>query len=370
MAQERARYRPALDGLRGIAVLAVLMFHSGSRRYVSGLYPGGRFGVDIFFVLSGFLITGLLLAENAKTGTISLKNFYVRRALRLLPALGLVLLYGGFTVLVTGHNAEGWPFFVAALPVVFYVGNWVVAANTRSLGLLGHTWTLALEEQFYLCWPPVLKRALKRDPSARRIAVGLLIVVVLLGAVRAALTLADVGNNYQPIWRFDGLLLGSLLAIFLDRIDTGELRRRLQSPTLAFAAFALLGALTLWFPTHAWFEGMGGLTLFFAAAAVVTAFASLADQDRGINKLFSFKPLVGLGRISYGVYLFHPATNALVHATRAARLENWQEVIVHQTLSIAIAAASYLIVERRILALKARFQPLDGLPQKTEEVRP
>ncbi len=367
LARERARYRPALDGLRGLAVLAVLMFHSGSRRYVSGLYPGGRFGVDIFFVLSGFLITGLLLAEHSRNNTISLKNFYVRRALRLLPALVLVLLFGGFVALVVGHNAEGWPFYVAAIPVIFYVGNWVVAANTESLGLLGHTWTLALEEQFYLFWPPVLKRALKRDPSARRIATGLLVVVVALGVLRAVLTLADVDNNFQPIWRFDGLLLGSLLAIFLDRIDTGELRRRLLSPVLAFAAFVLLFALTLWFPTHAFFEGMGGLTLFFAAAAVVVAFASLADQDRGINKVFSFKPLVGLGRISYGVYLFHPATNELVHATRIARLENWQEVIIHQTLSIAIAAASYLIVERRILALKARFQPLDkseGLAEK------
>ncbi len=338
------------------------MFHSGSRHYVGGLYPGGRFGVDIFFVLSGFLITGLLLSEHAKTGVISLKNFYIRRALRLLPALVLLLVYGGFTVLVVGRNAEGWPFFVAAIPVVFYVGNWFVAANSKSLGLLGHTWTLALEEQFYLLWPPVLKRSLKRDPTARRIAVGLLVVVVALGGLRAFLTLIDVGNNYQAAWRFDGLLLGALLAIFLDRIDTGALRRRLLSPTLALAGFVLVGALTLWFPTHAWFEGMGGLTLFFVAAAVVVAFAGLADQDRGINRLFSFPPLVGLGRISYGVYLFHPATNALVHATRAARLENWQEVIIHQTASIALAAASYLIIERRILALKARFQPLDTTP--------
>lgn len=336
------------------------MFHSGSRRYVSGLYPGGKFGVDIFFVLSGYLITGLLLAEHTKNGVISLRNFYVRRALRLLPALGLLLLYAGATVLFVGHNAEGKSFLLAMIPVIFYVGNWAVAADTKQLGLLGHTWTLALEEQFYLCWPPVLKYSLKRDPTARRIAVGLLSVVVLLGVVRALLTAVDFGHGlYQPAWRFDGLLLGALLALFLERIDTGALRRRLESPTVAVVGFALVILGTLWFPTHEWFEGMGGLTLFFVAAAIVVAFAGLADQHRGLNRVFSFPPLVGLGRISYGVYLFHIPTNALIHATRLSRLENWQEVVIHQTASIAIAAASYLLIERRILAYKARFQPLD-----------
>ena len=358
-AKERARYRPALDGLRALAVVAVLMFHSGSKIFVPGLYPGGRFGVDVFFVLSGYLITGLLLAEHDKTGTVSLRNFYVRRALRLLPALVLLIGYTAFVVVIVGHNAEGRSAFIAVIPVIFYVGNWAVAANAKQLGLFGHTWTLALEEQFYLCWPPVLKRALRRDPGGRRIALALAVAVIAIGLFRAGLTIADVKNNYQPVWRFDGLFLGSLLAVFLDRIDTGALRRWLQSQALALGALVALFVLTLELPFHARFEGMGGLTLFLLMAAIVVGYAALADQHRGLNRVLSFKPLAGLGRISYGVYLFHPATNALIHHTSISHLPNGVEVLVHQTASIAIAAASYLLVERRILALKARFQPLD-----------
>ena len=366
-AQERVRYRPALDGLRGIAVLGVLAFHSGSNKFIPGLYPGGKYGVDIFFVLSGYLITGLLLAEQTRTGTISLKKFYMRRALRLLPGLVLLLGYTGFTVLVVGRNADGRTLFVAVIPVLLYVGNWAVAANNKQLGLLGHTWTLALEEQFYLFWPPILKRALRRDPTARRIAGTLVAIVVLIGMYRAFVTVEAFTNIYQPVWRFDGLLLGSALAIFLERIDTGALRRRLQSPVLALVAFALLGLLTIVLPFHTRFEGMGGFSLLLVAAAVVVAFAALADQHRGLNRVFSFKPLAGLGRISYGVYLFHPATNALIHSTRISHLPNAVEVVIHQSASIAIAAASYLLIERRILAFKARFQPLDNAALATQD---
>ena len=358
-AKERERYRPALDGLRALAVVAVLMFHSGSKYFFPGLYPGGKYGVDIFFVLSGYLITGLLLAEQHKTGTVSLRNFYVRRALRLVPGLVLLIGYTAFVVVVVGHNAEGRSAFIAVIPVVFYVGNWAVAANPKQLGLFGHTWTLALEEQFYLCWPPVLKWSLRRDPKARRIATGLAVAVVAIGLLRAALTVAHVGNIYQPIWRFDGLFLGSLLAVFLDRIDDGRLRRRLQSPVLALAAFAVVFVLSLELPTHTRLEGIGGLSLFLVGAAVVVGYAALADQRRGLNRVLSLKPLAGLGRISYGVYLFHPATNELIHSTSISHLPNGVEVLIHETASIAIAAASYLLIERRILALKARFQPLD-----------
>src|SRR5262249_44994537 len=104
----------------------------------------------------------------------------------------------------------------------------------------------------------------------------------------------------------------------------------------------------------------GGLSMFIVATAVVVGYAALADQHRGLNRVLSFKPLAGLGRISYGVYLFHIATYALLHSTRIGHWPNWVEVVIQEAASIAIAAASYLLVERRILALKARFQPLDS----------
>jgi peptidoglycan/LPS O-acetylase OafA/YrhL len=357
-AQEHARYRPALDGIRGLAVFGVLMFHSSSHEFLNGLYPGGGYGVSVFFVLSGYLITSLLLTEHAKTGTVSLKNFYIRRALRLLPALAMLIGYTVFVVAILGHNADGRRLYIAVIPVLFYVGNWAVAANSKQLGLFGHTWTLAIEEQFYVFWPPILKRALRRDPTARRLAVGLVAAIVAISAYRAFVTLADFHKIYQQVWDFDGLLFGSLLAVYLDRIDTGALRRRLQSPQLALAAAAVLFVLTIVMPGTT-FERIGGVTLLYVTTGVLVAYASLADQRLGLNRVLSFKPLAELGRISYGVYLFHPATNALVHSTRIAGWPVGVEVAIHQTLSIAVAAASYLLVERRILALKARFQPLD-----------
>jgi len=149
-------YRPSLDGLRGVSILAVMSYHLG-------LIRGGFLGVDIFFVLSGFLITTLLTDEWIRSGSISFRKFYMRRALRLLPALVVLAITCDFATVIFARLY--WPpeAFVpvvfgmayASLVALFYVTNWVMISG-QTLWILGHTWSLSIEEQFYLLWPLIL----------------------------------------------------------------------------------------------------------------------------------------------------------------------------------------------------------------------
>ena len=140
-------YRPALDGLRGVAILTVLAWHVG----IPGMAGAGQAGVTLFFVLSGFLITAILVEEHARTGHIDFGRFYRRRAARLFPALLLLLAAASVMVLIV-RPAGG---AIAILAALFYVANWVQASSI-DLFPIQHTWTLAIEEQFYIVWPLLL----------------------------------------------------------------------------------------------------------------------------------------------------------------------------------------------------------------------
>ena len=196
-------YRPALDGLRGVAVLAVMVYHSG-------LIRGGFLGVDVFFTLSGFLITTLLLEEYARTGTLAIGRFYIRRALRLLPALVAFLIFWG-GVILTRIPSEYWSVLGGyLLGVLGYVANWLYI-YWRPLGVFSHTWSLAIEEQFYLVWPVLLFLLLRWVRRAPWIVAGLLAAAAGSLAWRLALALvADVsvltrllGHGYPCRWALD-----------------------------------------------------------------------------------------------------------------------------------------------------------------------
>ena len=189
-------YRPALDGLRAFAVLWVIGFH-----YHLPFGRDGLFGVDIFFTLSGFLITVLLLEEWSHTGRISLKNFYIRRILRLYPALVLMLLVFGLRV------PNGYIF-----STLFYSTNWIKALHVLPDSIyLDHTWSLSIEEQFYLLWPAALMLMLRMKVQPRRMA----LITAGLGLI-SAIWRAVYWNATQDWFRVymgtdmhaDGLLLG------------------------------------------------------------------------------------------------------------------------------------------------------------------
>src|SRR4051812_8790504 len=170
--------RPPLDGLRAVAILAVIGFHYGPTKV-----GGGYLGVDVFFVLSGFLITALLVQERENKGGISLPAFYLRRARRLLPALFIMLVAVAVYGAIYPHRPESAHLWRDIAAAVFYVANWVHGlGHSLETGLLAHTWSLSVEEQFYLLWPATLVILLARRASRRTIA-----IVVAIG-IAASLT--------------------------------------------------------------------------------------------------------------------------------------------------------------------------------------
>ena len=186
---------PALDGLRGVAVAGVLAFHAG-------LLPGGYLGVDLFFVLSGFLITSLLVAEHAREGRIRLGAFWARRARRLIPALFTALALAGLHAATLARPDELARIRADALASLIYVTNWraVVVGNEywalfRAPSPLEHLWSLAIEEQFYVAWPPLVSAALalglRRSPTrARGLAPLFALTLLLLGLLHRELVFA------------------------------------------------------------------------------------------------------------------------------------------------------------------------------------
>ena len=256
-AQDRLRfgYRPALDGMRALAVLAVLLFHGG----VSWL-PGGFLGVDAFFVLSGFLITSLLLAEHTRTGDIRLGAFWIRRARRLLPALVLVVVAVvlAYRDLLADHELS--LLRGDALAALGYLANWRMIYRgddyfTRSStpSPLQHAWSLGIEEQFYLLWPLIvvalllLTRTLSRTVPARRVLLALCVAGAATSAVAAAVLYRPLDVNrayFGTDARAQALLIGCAVAVLLSR--------RLPRTWLPRSALGVAGLLVIgWLWSHA-----------------------------------------------------------------------------------------------------------------------
>ena len=321
----RLDHQPELDGLRGIAVLVVLASHA---QILSVAREGGLAGVTLFFVLSGYLITRLLVAEWSVRGRVDLRAFYLRRALRLLPALAAVL-----GVAVAGYSLGLWPsspadLAVAVPAIVFYIGNWV-AATGASFGVLSHTWSLAVEEQFYVVWPVLLILALTRL-SPRTLGIAAVLLAVLITPWRLVL----LTNGYLG-WAFNGtdahadsLLLGCAIALLGTRLPS---------------ILGWLGVLGVVATSIVWIGG-GGLVVMVPLATMASALA-VAGAPRSLG----WKPLAFVGRISYGLYLWH-------------FLFIWSGLpaIVVIAASFAAAIASYAVIERPFLRMKDRLRSVEA----------
>jgi len=356
--QQTHRYLPALDGVRALAVLAVMAFHGG----VSFL-PGGFLGVDAFFVLSGFLITSLLLDERLATGRIALAAFWGRRARRLLPALLLVLV----VVAVAGR----WLLDPGALQLLradslaalFYVANWRMLlrrdggyfAATATPSPLEHTWSLGIEEQFYLLWPVLLLLLLARRPRLRA-----LLALCVAGAIASAVVAAALFHPgvdpsrvyYGTDTRAQALLVGAALATALAlgrpaAWSPGRLARLSRTAGLA----ALAGALgTAWAWTHAAGTSRGLYAGGFLAVAAATAaiIAHIVLAPTGLTaRVLSRPPLPAIGRISYGLYLWHWPVFQAVTAERSG-WAGWPLLALRVSIAFGLALASYLLVEQPV----------------------
>jgi peptidoglycan/LPS O-acetylase OafA/YrhL/lysophospholipase L1-like esterase len=350
-------YRPGLDGLRAFAVLAVMGYHAD----ISWL-AGGFLGVDIFFVLSGFLITSLLVAELDGTGRLNLVAFWGRRARRLLPALALVLIA---VAIYTNWIAEA-----LALPgirrdafgTLGFVNNWRYATGSGGYfenfdiftSPLRHTWSLAIEEQFYFVWPIVLLAGWKLtartgDPRRR------MFFVAVAGALASAalmfalyLPSSDRARVYFGTdTRAQAVLIGAALALYtawrkLPSFDTAVTRAVLAGSCL------VLGGMIVGVGDASSGLYYGG---FFVAAVVAMVATAAAAQPGRFSSFLCADPLVAIGRLSYGLYLWHwPVFVAM----RETTLRGWRLIVVEFAITFGCALASFVLVEQPIRKRKFR----------------
>jgi peptidoglycan/LPS O-acetylase OafA/YrhL len=333
--------RPALDGLRGLAVLLVIFDHAHLPLRAAWI------GVDLFFVLSGFLITSLLLEERARDGRISLRGFYARRARRILPGLA-VLTVGVVAVSLTLHQLQDrWPWWAQVATTWSFTSNATVWLAGAPIGAFTATWSLACEEQFYLLWPLAVVVTGRRGwgPGRLLAALGAAVAGLALAAWIATVTVHGSDAFFSPLGRGAELMLGCALAV--------AWRHRLlpswtESPWVSAGALALCTLLVVRTPL-----GTEATYLLGAACAAVLMVGLLAERSRLLVGAFTLPPLRYTGRISYGLYLFNDAISRLLHHNLPGR--PWQEIApLLLAGSFACAALSYHLVEARFLRRRPR----------------
>lgn len=355
------KHLPTLDGLRAVAVLLVILDHA------SLAAPGGL-GVLMFFVLSGFLITWLLLKEDAVTGTVSISNFYFRRVLRIFPAF---YAYAVLIIALALWMAKPiiWPQIAASL---FYVNNYYQAIHGDPASGFSQTWSLGVEEQFYLTWPALFV-LLRRDMSKFKRVVAVLIVGAWV--YRAILQFAfhvHQGWFYEAFdTRFDHLLAGCLLALVLFKGVSERWERYCSSGWLLAAACAMLvfSVYLEFVYAAAYRDSIGFIVDPLVVAAMIPML--IAQRQRFAVRWLEAEPVRFVGRVSYSAYLYQQlVTEPVMKIFRGFPL------ILRVTLTvgavIAAASCSYYVIERPFLRLKdlskARAQAAaDGasvIPQK------
>ncbi|HHV65180.1 MAG TPA: acyltransferase family protein [Peptococcaceae bacterium] len=344
---------PGLDGLRALAVLAVIAYHLDL-----AWAPGGLLGVCVFFVLSGYLITSILLRQWESTGSINFKDFWLRRARRLLPALFVML--GGVLAWAAFWAPDrlpslGWE----ALAALFYSSNWRQIFHQVSyfesfgpLSPLGHLWSLAVEGQFYLFWPLLLGLGLRYLPRRSLLVGGTVAIALISALVMALLYVPGLDPSriyYGTDTRAFALLIGAVLALVWPSNRLSAALSGTKRLTLDLAGGAgLLIILIMMVKTNEYqtFLYQGGLLLFSIAAAVVVAV--LAHPASRLGKVFALQPLRWLGACSYGIYLWHypviVLTNPVVNTGGTDILRSLAQIAI----SVALAALSFYFIEEPI----------------------
>jgi peptidoglycan/LPS O-acetylase OafA/YrhL len=364
-------YRPELDVLRFFAFLGVFIFHAAPRtmdfynaagtppwlsNLLNSIFGAGAYGVDLFFALSAYLITSLLLRERAATGALDLRGFYVRRILRIWP---LYLAFVAFAALATTVIPE------QHLPVRYVVGysllagNWTYVFYGLPASFAIPLWTVSIEEQFYLAWPLALRKATIQTMAA--IAVGLL-VVANMWRIGLAISGAPVeAMEYNTFTRLDPIALGILIALSSHKLSAVSRRGRVA---------LLCGGIASWIAAYGFSVASVApkiSTWQLAIAHPLTALASVAILLSAMGSqhpLFSNKPLLYLGKISYGLYVLHEFAHFC--AARFIRASTPRTVIAQSVIGLALtillAAVSYRWLESPFLRLKERFAHVQSRP--------
>jgi peptidoglycan/LPS O-acetylase OafA/YrhL len=372
------RYFPSMDGLRCIAILAVICYHcgitsvgaTGFRRYVSAGIFGyrGPLGVSFFFVISGFLITTLILRERDKFGFISLRNFYARRTLRIFPLYYAVLAFNIFFVIFFEHPSPAKTQFFHNIPsFLTYTANWFVNETSDRRIIFSVAWSLSTEEQFYLFWPSVVSfsRRWRWFPIVLAIVLGTLNIVLVTLVDARKLTLGMPLENILLLTAPSGVCFGCLLAYALNNQQMFMRLHALLSPR--WMIFVALG-------------GTIGLTYFrHVPNAAILPFMLLSlgttvvQPDHYLKPLLEATPIKFIGAISYGIYLIHVLVLNL--GRRVLHIESAVVLVLFTLPTVSLIAwLSYRYWEAPFLRYKDRFakgprtaEPVITPPTKLEQ---
>ena len=347
------KFRPDIEGLRAVAVLLVVLEHAGV-----SLVSGGFIGVDVFFVLSGFLITGLLIREVQSTGRISLAQFYARRARRLLPAATLVLLV---TVWASFHwlgAARGNRVAVDAIWATLFASNFrSIQQGTDYLGAqlppspLQHYWSLAVEEQFYVVWPLlIMAAALTFRHIALRLRLGVVLTALIVGSLAwSVYQTAENGTAayFSPFTRTCELAAGALLAVLVPQLLG---RSRKLGIALSWAGLLGIIGIALWYTPTTVFPGLA-VVLPVGASVALVAGGTIAPGG-GAELLLKQLPFQWLGKLSYSLYLWHWPL-LVIPAQHAGRELSVLENLGICVVAVGMSAATYFLVENPVRSWRA-----------------
>lgn len=359
-------YRRNLDGVRGFAILLVLLDHG---KIIGDGF--GFIGVNTFFVLSGFLITSLLIEEYDASGKISFRFFYLRRALRLLPALiAMLVAFVIFVFLVDPHKRAVRELY-EAFAALFYFTNWAEIYQMGRHISLAHTWSLSIEEQFYFIWPVMLWGFL-RSSTRSSLLCWIMLGIFLSVLVRIGLLVGGVNN-----------LSGNVLSINQWRLFAGTDTR---ADSLLLGSFAAVLVSSNFLPRQPWFKKTLALAAIISGAGLLVLGASAVDLPLLISVGWLFASLFGMGlivhaaatdgltawilgnvslvfigQISYGLYIWH---FPILVAMQQHNLP-WQHLL-YLIPVFAVALLSYYFIERPFLKLKHRFQKVNGSQIETK----
>lgn len=353
-------HRPGLDGLRAVAVAAVMAQHAGLRTPGGSgpLVPGGFLGVDVFFVISGFLITALLLVEHERHGRVDLRAFWLRRARRLLPAVGLMVAGTSVLVAVTDLPLDPGSVRGDGLSALAYVANWRYVVTEQSyfaaFGLpspFRHLWSLSLEEQWYVVFPPLLVAvlaAVRRRPA--------LLLAGLAGA--AAASAAWMAAVHQPgtdpsrayygtDTRAQALLVGAALAVVMVHFPALAARLARLGPVTALVGLLALAAMFRTIEGGGAALYQGGFLLVALTSAAVVAGVALPGARGPVARLLSLRGPVVVGQMSYGLYLWHWPVYVWLTPDRVGH-DGVALAAVRVAVSAAVATVSYVVVEQPV----------------------
>jgi peptidoglycan/LPS O-acetylase OafA/YrhL len=341
-------YIPEFDGLRGVAVLGVFAFHLG-------FIDGGYLGVDLFFVLSGFLITTLLIHEKTTSGSISIQRFWIRRVRRLLPALLLFLIVVGILIQIYSEESSYLRIRNDMLATMLYVANWrsIFAEHDywalfSSSSPLSHTWSLAIEEQFYLFWPIVVVGSF----SISKTPLNLLTKIAIYGGFLSVFLLVFIylSNNdamsrvyYGTDTRISAILFGAALSVYQARSKSTKIASVVIPRSVVWISIGYL--------TSSWFLLAGdnpllyqGGLLLSSVSVVVVILAIIQKRSILLNRVLAFGPLRSVGLISYGLYLWHYPIFIFIEE-HYSWLNPYWSLCLKIVLTFIIATASYLFLE-------------------------